>query len=290
MVPVLRSVADPLTGDRFDIHTCPACGVGQTVPMPDDIGRYYASYHGDRHGLTASYRVWRRWLQLRQAAGEGDGRRLLDIGCGDGSFLLAAKKAGWHVCGTELNTDAARDAGLDVRFGIEQFDTNERMNCVTLWHSLEHLRDPRHALLQVHDLLQPDGTLLISVPDNGGWQARFFSRHWVHLDVPRHLFHFDQRSLGRLLDITGFVIQGHWHQELEYDLMGWSQSALNAISREPNVFYNSLIGRPVRVGKPIQLAHLAVGLTLTAAAVPLVAMGILFRRGGTLIVAARRRG
>jgi SAM-dependent methyltransferase len=289
MVPQLRGVADSLTGDRFDIQRCAECHVGQTVPMPDDLGRYYASYHGDRHGITASYRVWRRWLQLHQAAGKGDGRRLLDIGCGDGSFLLAAKKAGWQVCGTELKPDMARAAGLDVRSEIEQFGSSELMACVTLWHSLEHLPDPRGTLLQVHDRLEPDGTLLISVPDNGGWQARFFGRNWVHLDVPRHLYHFDRRSLGRLLDMTGFVVQGQWHQELEYDLMGWSQSALNTISREPNIFYSSLIGRPVHVGKPLQIAHLAAGLILTAGAVPLVAMGILFRRGGTLIVAARPR-
>lgn len=286
LVSFLCDVADSLTGERFSIDRCSRCGVGQTLPWPDDLERYYASYHGNRHGLAAAYCVGRRMRLLHDAARAGGGKRLLDIGCGDGSFLAAAKKAGWHASGTELKPRAARSLGLDVRCGIEQFDLGEGFDCVTLWHSLEHLRDPLGTLSQARDRLAPQGVVLVAVPDNGGWQARIFGRHWLHLDVPRHLFHFDQRSLDGLLERAGLTPRRHWHQEIEYDLLGWSQSALNAVGPAPNVFFHSLIGKPVAAGKLVKAAHLGGGAVLSAAAVPLVVVCGWLHRGGTLIAAA----
>jgi SAM-dependent methyltransferase len=289
LLPAMHAVGDSLTGQRFDIYRCSRCGVGQTVPSPDDLGPYYAAYHGGRHGITAAYCVRRRLRLVNQLLPHAGSRRLLDLGCGDGSFLLAVKTLGWQGCGTEIKPDAARAVGFDVRTGIEQFESGDRFDCITLWHSLEHLRDPRTTLFRAHDLLLPGGALLIAVPDNGGWQARLFGRHWLHLDVPRHLFHFDRPSLKQLLEMTGFEIVRQWHQEFEYDLLGWSQSLSNAVSPVPNVFFNLLIGKPLRVNKAIQVIHFGLGMLLTAGAVPAVAIGTLCRRGGTLVVAARPR-
>lgn len=285
----LTHVADALTGEQFSICKCSHCGAGQTVPRPDDLGRYYAAYYGNRHGLTARYCIRRRLRLVRRSAGLGTGKCLLDIGCGDGSFLLASRAGGWNVAGTEIHPEPARQYGLDVRSEVEQFTEQDAFDCVTLWHSLEHLADPRRTLAQVRDLLRERGTLLIAVPDNGGWQARWFGRYWLHLDVPRHLHHFNQVSLERLLELSGFRSERYWHQELEYDLVGWSQSLLNAATRRPNLFFNVLTGKGADAGKAARLIHLGLGLALTAAAVPAVAVSTALRRGGTLIVAARRR-
>jgi SAM-dependent methyltransferase len=281
-------VADSLTGERFGIGRCSQCGVGQTTPFPADLQPYYASYHGDRHGPTDGYRMLKRlWLVQRFASG-ANGSRLLDVGCGEGSFLRAAQKSGWQVCGTELKPDVPRAAGFDVRSEIDQFDPAELFHCVTFWHSLEHLTDPQKTLLQARERLAPGGVVVISVPDNSGWQARLYGRYWVHLDVPRHLFHFDRRSLASLLETTGFQPVRQGHVELEYDLLGWSQSTLNRIGPEANLFFHSLTGKPVGVGKGVQFVHVALGLLLSAAALPLVVLGTLSRRGGTLVVVARR--
>lgn len=288
LVPALGDVVDALTRERFGIDRCSQCGVGQTTPFPADLQPYYASYHGDRHGLTDAYRMLKRlWLVQRFASG-ANGNRLLDVGCGEGSFLRAAQKSGWQVSGTELKPDVPRAAGLDVRSEIDQFDPGEPFHCVTFWHSLEHLTDPRKTLAEAHERLAPGGVVVISVPDNAGWQARLYGRYWVHLDVPRHLFHFDRRSLARLLEMTGFQPVRQGHIELEYDLLGWSQSTLNLIGPEANLFFHSLTGKPVGVGRAVQAAHVGLGLLLTAAALPLVVLGTLSHRGGTLVVVARR--
>jgi SAM-dependent methyltransferase len=289
LTPRLPQVLDPLTGETFAIHTCTVCGLGHTLPQPQDLSRYYGPvYHGSRHGFTAQH-CTRRRLGFLAAATVGDtGRRLLDIGCGDGSFLLAARDAGWEVMGTELNPKLARAAGLDVKESLEQVQDDSAFDCTTMWHSLEHMRDVKSTLVRVSRLLKPTGTLIIAVPHAGGLQARLFGRYWLHLDVPRHLYHFDAGSLSSCLDVAGFTPQRWWHQELEYDLMGWSQSALNALFPVPNLFLDSLMGKPGNVGSGMIAANLALGSFLSALFLPAVPACTLFHSGGTLVVAAKK--
>jgi len=281
-------VTDPQTLEHFAIYQCNQCHAGHTVPPPGDLGKYYGTaYYGGRHGLTTRFCSWRRLRIVRCVAGSGRGKRLLDVGCGDGTFLLAARDAGWQVAGTELNPQPARSQGLDVRENLDELQGIEPFDCITSWHSLEHLRDPRSALVAARKLLRPGGVLVVAVPNNDGFQARIFGRYWLHLDVPRHLFHFSRESLRRLCESSGFVVTRQWHQEFEYDLLGWSQSALSALLPTPNVFFNLLTGKPSTTGKAAYLINLGLGLLLTAAFVPAVPIASACRRGGTLIVAAR---
>lgn len=284
------AVLDPQTLEHFAIAACERCGLGHTTPQPEDLQPYYGeTYHGGRHGFTARYCVRRRLRLVRAAAGAGRGRRLLDVGCGDGAFLLGAQAAGWNVMGTEMNPALARAAGLLVQETIDDARAHAPFDCVTLWHSLEHMRDPHATLKSLAKLLAPEGFILVAVPDAEGLQARVFGAGWFHLDVPRHLYHFGAASLEHLLDATGFAIVRRWHQEFEYDLFGWSQSALNRLIPAPNLFFNRLTGRRAAAGKGQVAASYLAGAALSALALPFTAIGALSRRGGTLIVAARRQ-
>lgn len=282
------TVREPRSGQAFSIAACPACGLGHTTPAPDDTGEYYdREYHGGRHGMTAAYCSRRRLRLVTKLAGSGKGRKLLDVGCGDGTFLLDARAAGWNVVGTELNASIARAAGLEVRPELADIAELSPFDCITLWHSLEHMRNPRFTICAARDLLAPNGLLMIAVPDARGWQASIFGARWFHLDVPRHLHHFCVKSLRRLLESCGFQLERTWHQEFEYDLLGWSQSALNCILPVPNLFFDSLTGRATsRLHKAVSWIG---GVVFSVAALPLVVLGNLFRRGGTLVVAANHR-
>ena len=292
--PRFGRVLDPQTGEVFAIHGCVKCGLGHTLPQPEDLGRYYGTtYHGGRHGFTAAYCASRRVRivgSVTSSAPNGSvaERKLLDVGCGDGTFISAARTKGWTVFGTEMNPEIARGAGLEVWETIEQAKTSGPFDCITLWHSLEHLRDPRSTLTQLSKLLSPAGVLVIAVPDAGGLQARFFGAKWFHLDVPRHLYHFNELSLARLVASAGLTITRRWHQEFEYDLFGWSQSALNSLSSVPNVFFYSLTGRPTHADTVAEMVNVGLGLVLSGLSVPAVALGTLSHNGGTLVIAARR--
>jgi SAM-dependent methyltransferase len=275
----------------FSIHRCVGCGLGHTVPQPTDLDRYYQeSYYGKRHGFTSRYCVSRRLRFVAAAVPDGKGRRLLDIGCGDGSFLLAAREAGWVVMGTERNPAMARDAGLDVEESLDRVTESGTFECVTLWHTLEHMRDISFTLSNIARLLKPGGKLVVAVPDFGGLQARIFGPKWLHADVPRHLYHFDPQALHHCLSDGGFSVLKKWHQEFEYDLLGWAQSALNFLMSQPNVFFDSLRGQKGRVGWFTRCYGFLLGTLLSIMSLPALVLGTLSGRGGTLIVMAIHPG
>ncbi|HEX9576403.1 MAG TPA: class I SAM-dependent methyltransferase, partial [Myxococcales bacterium] len=276
-------VEDPHTRERFAVLGCAPCGLGHTSPVPEDLSPYYGGgYHGGRHGLTHALCLWRRVRLLDRFGGRG---AVLDVGCGDGSFLAAARGRGWQVAGTEMSSAATREKGIEVHGSIAE--AKGPFDCATLWHSLEHLRDPRGALEQIRQRIAPGGSILVAVPDAQGAQARLFGTLWRHLDVPRHLFHFGRASLGALLTRAGFDPDWWWHQEIEYDLLGWTQSALNASSWTHDLLLRSLSGR--HRSAPELVAGLLLGGVLGAVAAPVAVATALAGSGGTLIVAARRR-
>lgn len=289
LAPGYDRVLDPQTREIFEIRQCKTCELGHTLPQPADLSPYYGpTYHGGRHSLTGSYCAARRVRIVNSLTKASiKGQRLLDVGCGDGTFLLAAERKGWKVVGTEMNPQIATEAGLEVFESLDELPDTYRFDCITMWHSLEHIRDPQSLINKLATLLTPSGVLLIAVPDAGGLQATAFKSNWFHLDVPRHLYHFTDRSLTRLLSNAGLEINRRWHQEFEYDLFGWSQSALNSVMPEPNMFFNCLTRKPVKIGKALLVANFFIGATLSALALPAVMVGTLTKRGGTLIAAAQ---
>jgi SAM-dependent methyltransferase len=283
------AVVDPVGGGRYSIVACSSCRLGWTRPRPADLRSAYAgTYYGGRHGVTARLRAAWRLRRVASTAGPANGRRLLDVGCGEGTFLAAARDAGWRVAGSELHAEPARGAGLDVRNSLDEFADLAPFACLTLWHSLEHMADPLETLTRARRLLDRDGVLLAAVPNARGLQASLFGPDWLHLDVPRHLVHFDPESLVHLLDRSGFLVIRRWHEEFEYDVMGWSQSLLNALLPTRNGWLDALMGRPPRCGPFETLASWILGPAASAAGVPLAAIGALLRCGGTFVVAARR--
>ncbi len=289
MVEKFSTVLDPQTREAFGIATCARCGLGQTFPQPDDLARYYgAEYHGGRHGFTAQHCVRRRLGFVRSMTGSGNGRRLLDVGCGDGTFLLAARRDGWIVAGTEMNPSIARGEGLTVWSELAEANEGAPYACITLWHSLEHMRAPRSVLEEAGRMLEPGGTMLIAVPNADGLQASVFGPKWFHLDVPRHLFHFGPHSLAALVEAARLDVVRSFHLEMELDLFGWTQSALNSVFSEPNVFFSELTGRKPRASAISKSVHFAAGALLTALAAPLTAAGPLASSGAILVMAARK--
>ena len=76
-------------------------------------------------------------------------------------------------------------------------------------------------------------------------------------------------------------------QEFEYDLMGWSQSALNKVSRPSNFFFDMLTGRTLNSGVSKRALQWLAGSLLCATAIPVVHLSSFVGRGGTLVVEAR---
>lgn len=140
----------------------------------------------------------------------GPGARVLDIGCGNGSFLWQMRSLGWDVCGVEPDPQSAaraRAAGLDVRIGMihEHTFPEAHFDAITMNHVIEHLHDPGDTLRRCFKLLKPGGYLSIATPNLNSCGHEHFGVDWLALDPPRHLVLFTESSLKNLLEQCGFT-------------------------------------------------------------------------------------
>ena len=291
--PADRDTIDYATGERFGIRVCRACGLGVTAPRPGDVGRYYPSRYR-RFNPIARFALM-RFYDARVA---GWGRRLgrvgvaLDLGCGNGWMIRSLRDAGWRAFGTERSVEAlaaARD--LPVFVGdADALAAGARFDLVIMFHVLEHLADPVSVLATWAERLGPGGHLVVAVPNFGSWQARLFGGRWLHLDAPRHLVHFDRRSLRVALDTAGLRVERTSFASMEHDPYGWLQSALNVLGFRENALTRMLVGmdRPTRsIPATLAMALLAIPLLPLAVLVALVSWPL--RAGAVMEVWAAPR-
>lgn len=139
----------------------------------------------------------------------GKGARLLDVGCGNGRFLLQMRAAGWDVAGVEPDPNAvsvARVAGLDVKGGLleQGSQPDDHFDAITMNHVIEHLHDPVQTLKECARILKPGGRISISTPNFDAQGHKIFGSDWFPLQPPSHLVLFTPASLRLALCDAGF--------------------------------------------------------------------------------------
>ncbi|HEY1188205.1 MAG TPA: class I SAM-dependent methyltransferase [Gemmata sp.] len=223
--PVLEA-PDPLpptgTGLVFAVVRCAHCELTYTNPRPTErnIGRFYpADYQPHRRPgqMRRSRRARPFWARLfgrpcaeRRGALPWPGPgRLLDFGCGAGSFLKTMADQGWEVTGLDASlgaVEAVREHGLIALVGtLPHPDLRPgSFDVVTMWHSLEHIHRPLELLREAFKLLVPGGKLIVATPNIASFPYRVFGKAWFGLDLPRHLTHFTPGTLTAMLQTAGF--------------------------------------------------------------------------------------
>ena len=132
--------------------------------------------------------------------------RVLDIGCGTGSFLSFIKKKGFDVFGVESNIKA-RKICLERNIGVQSTESElapSSFDTISLWHVLEHLPHPESSLATYRALLKPSGLLVVAVPNFESHDSIHYQQDWAALDVPRHLWHFTSKGLIKMAYESGF--------------------------------------------------------------------------------------
>lgn len=158
---------------------------------------YVASLCGERRGL---------WV---------------DVGCGCGHTLYAAKRHGWTTLGIEPGFAAMETLpGL----GIEIIDAFvDESNASTLIRNpdvlsffgvLEHLEDPGAILRAVSGAIIPDTKVVIQVPRHPSLSSFCCvcmpDTTVRHMIPPQHLHIFSEESLGIVLEAAGLEIEHIW--------------------------------------------------------------------------------
>ncbi len=142
----------------------------------------------------------------------------LDFGCGWGALVEAARKRGYDARGVEVGELARasmHQRGLTgYRNLFECRAAGFRPDVVSLIHTLEHLADPRERLREIHSTMNPQGSLIVEVPNLKSLRARAgvlfpkkrYPEAQAYYAFPIHLVYYTMDSLRRLLESSGFQI------------------------------------------------------------------------------------
>lgn len=237
-------------GDSKHLHRCEACGFVFAPAYADPAEIYVDGYlEGEtQFGLDVHAPGFQKYL-LRVAADRiklierfVDRGRLVDVGCGTGEVLLAARDRGWEVQGAEplpgASAQAREERGLDVRTGTLQESglPEHAYDAVVAFHVLEHMAAPTDFLRTVARWARPGGHVVIEVPNFESAIRRRDGARWTGLRELEHIGHFTPSTLRATFERAGLepvaVRSPSWvgpPQNLHYALVDLSKAQYRGV-------------------------------------------------------------
>lgn len=139
-------------------------------------------------------------------------QRLLEIGCGNGTFLAYASQiANLRAHGIDVSANALEIARSHLKCPLHcgvldaSAYPNERFDAICAWEVFEHVPEPRQWLRSIHERLEPGGLVMLSTPNYGS--------RWMWRDMPAdprsrppvHLTFWNKPSIEQALQAAGFI-------------------------------------------------------------------------------------
>ena len=195
----------------YDLFDCPACGVGFAWPMRAAEAAWYATSPLYLQAKLLHLPLGWHHRRLLAWAGAGAGRQLLDVGCGTGGFLAAARDQGFVARGIDFDVDSVVRAR--ERYGLQDVEALSltehtarypglRFDVVTLFEVIEHVEDPVGFLREVRGVLRPGGHVALSTPN----RERCLDPLRDGDLPPNHLTRWRPAALATLLSRSGFTL------------------------------------------------------------------------------------
>lgn len=216
--------------DFFNIVRCPKCGLIYISSPPRDLYNYYDKnkysvfnssknikdlkklvvfinciyYHllfttssNLKKTILKKFNVIFPFFRITCVVEDGN---FLDVGCGNGYYLLVMKYLGMNTYGVE---PGEFDLDQNVKYNLNIFNGNlieahfseNFFDVITLNHVLEHVNNPLEYMSELYRILKPGGYLVIGVPLSDSLAFSVFGKYWAQLDTPRHLFCFSKTNL-----------------------------------------------------------------------------------------------
>tara|TARA_B110000503_G_scaffold69835_1_gene108803 strand:+ start:31958 stop:32815 length:858 start_codon:yes stop_codon:yes gene_type:complete len=210
LIPPLSCKDYTVSGDCFELTTNKEYEMLVTAPLPVNLEKYYksAAYisHTDSkktcfdkvYHTVKNYALHQKLSLLNSF--ETSEKSVLDVGAGTGDFLNVCKKNDWTILGIEPSAAAraiAKKKEVFLKAELSEIK-NQKFDVISLWHVLEHVEHLKDTIKTLQGLLKPGGRIVVAVPNYKSYDAQFYKEYWAAYDVPRHLWHFSQKSIHKL--------------------------------------------------------------------------------------------
>jgi ubiquinone/menaquinone biosynthesis C-methylase UbiE len=177
--------------------------------------------------------------------------KILDIGCGNGEFLLRfSKSTSVGLYGVEIYS-IKNDLKDKIHFSkgslIDAEYRNNVFDIITLNHTLEHLDNPDKVFVELKRILKPGGKVIIAVPNITSLAYWIFKKNWVGLDIPRHLFSYSTKTLLRFAQKAGLKIKKIRYNSTPGQFLASFECFLNKYRKrqvlltESKLYYNTIL-------------------------------------------------
>jgi 2-polyprenyl-3-methyl-5-hydroxy-6-metoxy-1,4-benzoquinol methylase len=212
----------------FHLCQCDKCGLEFQSPRLsyDELAeKIYTEDYCPGHEESANEKAYSRQLSNFETFAGRKGS-VLDVGCGNGSFLEFAKDRGWETFGADirLSPETAKlscplwEGRLtDIDFAGSTFDV------IRFNHVIEHLQNPLVELERCKELLNPGGVVFVGVPNLSGvspmiknLQSRLGikRKRWRHYAATHHLYFFTPKTLRSMIERAGFIVR-YWETPVD---------------------------------------------------------------------------
>lgn len=207
--------------DRYDIpiktQQCDVCGFLMENPAPTEVflTLFYSSkmYRGLYSGMPkennptteSSMEKAKRYGAYLELATRGHTiKNILDVGSAYGYFLLEYQKIhpSCAIYGVEPSAGLRKQyskAFKGAYADIADIPPEQMFDAITIWHVLEHMKDPITALKKLGAHLKKGGKIILELPD----KDNYTSIRSYHIG---HLYHFNKESLHMLAQKAGLRV------------------------------------------------------------------------------------
>lgn len=189
---------------EWSLYECLDCGVQHFWPSRNPGADWYqeSEMYAARDLMVVDWLGWYHRAALENMPVSSG--RLIDVGCGNGAFVAAARRRGYDAWGLDFSAKAIEAGRRHFRIdtllcaSIEELATRfgeRRFDIVTAFEVLEHMDNSSAFLDQLTGLLAPGGYVIVSVP-NRERRPRLLNEG----DLPPH--HFTRWNVAA---IRGFL-------------------------------------------------------------------------------------
>lgn len=225
-----------LRPDNLTVVLCNRCETHFVSPGPSELmlDKFYKTYYGE-HAVS----LLNKGNLQKKILGANiyddvrisklstllniSGSRVLDVGCGDGEFLIKLKHLGAQIAGIDLSREAinaARNNGVERAFQIKFSDFFDAIqyDLIILNDVVEHPLDPLNLILKAKSLLRDGGLILIWTPNNDN----------IFLDSEKKTLRVDLEHMQYLgSKACKFISESYLLELVHYESLGYCTYSAN---------------------------------------------------------------
>ena len=246
--------------ELFNFDQCANCQLVFLNPRVnlDNLKNYYTSHYLPYRGSEA----WGKYSKLVEGSQKKlDLKRvkwvkemcsvspkslILDVGCGNPSFLKACQQElNCKTLGIDFSDEGWKEQstlfkGLDLQVAeIKDLSLNLKPDIITMWHYLEHDYTPLENLTYLKSIAKPSTTLIIEIPNFDSISRKKYNKNWAGWHTPRHTSLFSPDNIKLLLDKSGWNVSQlitygtlnpyllFWMSEIEQKGIQWNKNMEN---------------------------------------------------------------